>query len=241
MKLFTYVAFTLFLGFAIASCEGPEGKQGEQGIQGEAGTNGTNGTDGTNGTNGTDGTNGANCWDTNGDGVKDADEDTNGDGEWNSLDCQGTDGNADVHVYVFNNPTWDASTMVLNLADITQDVMDTYLIRVYLGFPVDNTPNGVYYEVPGAANAGTYYYRGWVNVGKYTIKAVQAINTDEAYLNPAVASSAKIMLIAPSETTTVDGNGRGVSPQQAVLNELEAAGVEVSNYFDVCAYYGINP
>ncbi len=244
MKIFaknlTYIA-VLVLALVFNACEGPEGPQGEQGIQGIAGNDGTNGTDGTDGTDGTNGTDGVNCWDTNGDGIQDPSEDVNGDGEWNSLDCQGADGNADVQVFIFNNPTWDASTMVLNLADLTQEVIDTYLVKAYLGFPINNEPNAVYYEVPGAANGGAYYYRTWMNVGTYTIKAVEAINSDNAYLNPDIASSAKILLIAPSSTTTVEGNGRGVSPQQAVLNELSDAGVDVSNYFEVCAYYGINP
>jgi len=240
-KLFTYLAFVLFLGIAISSCEGPEGPQGEQGIQGIQGLPGLDGADGTDGADGADGTDGVNCWDTNGDGVQDPSEDINGDGEWNALDCQGTEGNSDVQVFVFNNPTWDASTMALNLPALTQEVIDTYLIQAYLGFPINNIPNSVYYDVPGAANGGAYYYRSWINVGTYTIKAVEAINTDNAYLNPDIASSAKILLIAPSSTTEVDGNGRLVSPQQAIYNELDAAGVDISDYFEVCAYYGINP
>lgn len=241
-RLFTYLAFVLFLGFAMSSCEGPEGPVGPQGAQGDQGAAGTDGATGANGANGT------NCWDLNGDGVQDAAEDVNGDGVWNAADCagadgaDGADGTANANVYIFNNPTWDAgSNMILNLSAITQEVMDSYVVQAYLGFPVDNVPNSVYYNVPGAANAGAYYFRSWMNVGTYTIKAVEADNYENTYPNPDVASSAKIILIAPANTTSTDGNGRFGDPKEAIYNELAAAGVDITNYFEVCAYYGINP
>ncbi|MCO6499989.1 MAG: hypothetical protein J5I47_06375 [Vicingus serpentipes] len=41
---------------------------------------------------GTPGTNGLNCWDLNGNGIKDASEDRNNDGAWDALDCRGDSG-----------------------------------------------------------------------------------------------------------------------------------------------------
>jgi len=239
-KLFAYLTFVLFLGFAVSSCEGPVGPQGEAGLDGVDGTNGTDAT------NGTDGTDGANCWDTNNDGVQDAEEDINGDGVWDTLDCNGTDGtdgvDAVVAVHIFNNPTWDAgSNMVLNLPALTQEVIDTYVIAAYLGYPVDNVPNSVYYPVPGTHSGGSYFVRNWINLETYTMKAVYVDNNENAYPNPDIASSAKILLIAPTETTETDGNGRMMSPQEVILDELNEAGVDITNYFEVCAYYGINP
>jgi hypothetical protein len=38
----------------------------------------------------TSGNDGLNCWDINGDGVKDSVEDINDDGKWDALDCQGS-------------------------------------------------------------------------------------------------------------------------------------------------------
>jgi hypothetical protein len=40
----------------------------------------------------TPGKDGLNCWDANGDGVKDESEDVNNDNDWDTLDCQGTSG-----------------------------------------------------------------------------------------------------------------------------------------------------
>jgi hypothetical protein len=63
--------------FDARDCKGLKGDTGETGA---AGTDGTNGQDG------------LNCWDVNGDGVKDESEDINGDGQWNTEDCQGPAG-----------------------------------------------------------------------------------------------------------------------------------------------------
>jgi hypothetical protein len=61
------------------------------------------------------------------------------------------------------------------------------------------------------------------------------------YLTPAQASSAKIMIIESTNVTTTSGNGRPGNTKDTVLQELKTAGVDVSNYLEVCAYYGIQP
>ena len=91
---------------------GAAGADGATGPQGPAGAAGSDGRNGSSGTNGTDGTDGLNCWDLNGDGIRNChspacdggenaiglgtpteiNEDTNGDGIVDVLDCQGADG-----------------------------------------------------------------------------------------------------------------------------------------------------
>ncbi len=61
----------------VADCQGPMGPRGPRGPAGA---------------NGKDGKDGINCWDTNGNGVKDPGEDTNGDGVWDASDCKGPKG-----------------------------------------------------------------------------------------------------------------------------------------------------
>jgi hypothetical protein len=149
-----------------------------------------------------------------------------------------------VFTYIYTNPTWNNGVMDLNLAALTQDVMDQDVVLAYLGYPIDGVANAVYYEVPGLHQASQYYVQSWLNVGVFHMKAQVWNNTTQSYvtyITPSQVSSAKIMIIESTNVTTVSGNGRVISPKQAVLNELENAGVDVSNYLDVCAFYGIQP
>jgi len=147
----------------------------------------------------------------------------------------GATGNANVQTFLFTNPTWSGSNMYLTLSALTQSVIDNDLILAYLGF----SSGDVYYQVPGFASGGNYQYRSWINVGYYRIQAVD--HDGSLHASPAAVSTAKILIIKSTNTTTTTGNGRVGSPQQAVINELSAAGVDINNYYEVCAYYGIDP
>ena len=72
-----------FAMFAETGNEGPQGEQGIQGIQGVQGETGAVGPQGPKG---------LNCWDLDGDGIKDPEEDINNDGVWNTEDCKGPQG-----------------------------------------------------------------------------------------------------------------------------------------------------
>ncbi|RME37262.1 MAG: hypothetical protein D6788_09850, partial [Planctomycetota bacterium] len=61
----------------VADCRGADGADGAAGPAGPAGPAGADG---------------LNCWDLNGNGVRDPEEDTNGDGVWDARDCQGAAG-----------------------------------------------------------------------------------------------------------------------------------------------------
>jgi hypothetical protein len=268
LNLLTYVFFSLFISIAISSCVGPEGPQGEQGEQGESGNDGTDGSDGTdcwdlngNGENDPEedtnedgewnaadcnGTDGANCWDLDNDGEMDPEEDINEDGEWNAADCageDGEDGNANVNTYIFNNPSWDNGYMDLNLEALTQEVIDTYQVLAYLGYEVDGEPNAAYYYVPGLQTSAEYYVRSWMNVGVYHMQAQVWDDVTQGYityLTPDEVTSAKIILAAPSSTSEIDGNGR-INPNYNIVDEMTNAGVDVTNYYEVCNYLGLQP
>jgi hypothetical protein len=113
-----------------------------------------------------------------------------------------------------------------------------------LGYAVDGTPNAVYYTVPGYHNSNQYYVASWMNVGVFHMRS-QVYNTTSqswnTFLTPVNPSSAKIMIIESTNVTTVSGNGKAVTPKQKILDELQVAGVNVNNYLDVCAYYGVQP
>lgn len=77
---------------AAAGVAGPPGPPGPQGERGPQGPQGPPGPKGDPGPSGPAGPAGLNCWDLDGDGIRDAAEDRNGDGRWDAQDCQGPPG-----------------------------------------------------------------------------------------------------------------------------------------------------
>ena len=160
----------------------------------------------------------------------------------------GTDGNANVQTYVYNNPAWNGFgfAMEIDMADVlSDDILENDALMVYVKHSgvdmVANIPGNVW--TPGWKNYG-------VNVGnsvstdpgifilQITSFEMDGIPTLNANLQP--IDWVKIIIIESINTTTTDGS-RTASTQQAVYNELADAGVDVNDYYAVCAYYGINP
>lgn len=219
MKFLTYATFVLFLGFAISSCSGDDGIDGAMGSAGVAGTDGADGTDGTDGTNGDNGADGA-------------------------------DGNANVQTYVYNDPIWNNNGfgMEIDMANVlSDDILENDALMVYVKHSgvdmVANIPGNVW--TPGWRNYG-------VNIGNSVstdpgifilqITSFEMGGTPTLNGNLASIDWVKVIIIESTSTTTTDGNGgKAANTKQTVYSELEAAGVDVNDYYAVCAYYGINP
>jgi len=144
----------------------------------------------------------------------------------------GPEGNANVQTYIFDSPTWTSNEMIINLSALTTDVLDN---DVVLGYWKDSSDDW--------ASTNDYYWGGYLrdfaHVNEFSIRAYLDNNSDDT--TPPTVAKVKIIIIDSSNTTTVSGNGRMVSSQQAIHNELEQAGVDINNYNAVCNYYGINP
>ena len=169
------------------------------------------------------------------------------DGTEGPAGADGQDGNANVQTIRFQSPQWNTSTqtlfkqMTLQVPEITNEDINYSVILHYISFqnqhytllPVDNHfINGV---GPGfSISASPSNLSSTIRISK---------TTNVALPNPTPSVDfVKIIIIKPSDITTITGNGRVSNPQQqAIYDELATANVDINNYYAVCAYYGINP
>jgi hypothetical protein len=122
--------------------------------------------------------------------------------------------------------------MIINLSALTTDVLDNDVILGYWKDSYNDWTGTNEYYWDG-------YFRDFAHIGEFNIRAYNDDNSNDT--SPPSVAKVKIIIIESSNTTTTSGNGRMANPQQAVYNELENAGVDINNYYEVCNYYGINP
>ncbi len=156
----------------------------------------------------------------------------------------GTDGNANVQTFVFNNPIWSTTNSYLQLIipDLGTNIANGDAI---LGYVDIDAEGGNIYAVPGAVitNNGTknYNINYYPSSDKYYIVSFDPDGARTITADLPGIAWVKVIIIESTNTTIIEGNGKSVSPQQTVFDELEAAEVDVNDYFAVCDYYGINP
>ena len=153
----------------------------------------------------------------------------------------GTDGDANVHTYVFNNPSWSASNSYLRLAigGLSTSVSNGDAILGY----VNQAAIANDFSVPGTVitpSGNKQYGVSYVSTN-YDIISYDPDGSRTATADLPAMTWVKVIIIGSTGTTDTDGNGRGISTQQAVYYELTVANVDVNDYYAVCAYYGINP
>ena len=153
----------------------------------------------------------------------------------------GTDGNANVQTYVFNNPVWSTSNSYLRLSigSLSTSVGNGDAILGY----VNQAAIANIFSVPGTVitpNGNKQYGVSYVS-SNYDIISYDPDGSRTATADLPAMTWVKVIIIGSTGTTDTDGNGRVASTQQVVYNELESAGVDVNDYYAVCAYYGINP
>jgi len=146
--------------------------------------------------------------------------------------ADGADGNANVQTYTFDATAWAGSSATVILSAITQDVLDNDVVLHYLSLP----GGGVYYPVPGPGENGNHLVRVFDRVSDNTVQ-FRFMNYDGTNFNIVAGTyeTAKVIIIESTNTTS----GKSTSSKQAILDELKAAGVDINDYDQVCAYYGI--
>jgi hypothetical protein len=195
---------------------GPAGADGATGPAGPAGADGADGADGATGPAGPAGADGA-------------------------------DGNANVQTYIYNTPSWNSSGSALDIdmaSILTDDILENDVLLSY----VKHTGHNMVASIPGAVWVG--FYRNYsVFVGNsvsgdpgiYTFRIV-SLEMDGSFTPNASLAPVdwiKIVIIESTNTTTSTGNGRILSPKQAIYDELKKVGVDINNYYDVMEYYGL--
>ncbi len=152
----------------------------------------------------------------------------------------GLNGNANVTTISFSNSavTWTAGTylnaisnvFLYSTALVTQDIVDHGLVLGY--FSVDDT----WYPMPFTWDGGsslwqrvTFTYR----LNEIKLYSYQA----SGGLTPGGIAIWKFILITDNTVARRPGS----DATSAIESELSAAGVDIDNYLDVCAYYNLKP
>jgi hypothetical protein len=143
----------------------------------------------------------------------------------------GADGNANVQTYTFDVSAKNGTHWNISASQLTQDVLDNDGILVYL-----RRSDGSYYPIPGTSvgdEIKVFLVSGTVQIMFYD-------RITGSSLTPSVGTYTLLKLVIIESSNTTAGKMSSTS-QQAVYNELENAGIDINNYYEVCNYYGINP
>jgi len=147
-----------------------------------------------------------------------------------------------VQTYKYNNPSWTAgsSGIVIDMSGIlTTTIIENDVILSYIKH-IDVDLVGF---IPGAVWVGSNYRNYPVIIDPvffdFLIVSLEMDGSFTPNSNLAPVEWIKVIIIDTSNTTVINGNGRSASPQQVVLDELAAAGVDVTIYKQVAAYYGL--
>ncbi len=154
----------------------------------------------------------------------------------------GQDGNANVIASDWISPTWSThptyGSFQVNDDSITSDLTNTGAILSYIDF---NGTGVSIYALPTSfhsTSAGTVFYTFQIqHLSGYNYGSIIWWYSAENNYTPPSGIKLRYILIPSSNSS---GN-KSANPQQEILYNLDKAGVDVNNYYDVCAYYGIQP
>ena len=147
----------------------------------------------------------------------------------------GKDGNANVIASQWISPEWSATDTTFaeffyNDEKITEEILNSGLLISYVDWYGDLSQ---VHSLPL-----TYVYSGYdinYNVTSLIGKIRWWFLTQYASYTPPSDMRFRYIII-PSNSSDKSAN-----PQQEILYSLDKAGVDVNNYYDVCAYFGIKP
>ena len=154
------------------------------------------------------------------------------DGVAGPVGVNGEDGNANVLAFTFDLLAAEGSSIVQEIPQLTQHVLDNDLILVYLrtSEEYNQIPAPVFLITPTSyrdvavdfevGNFGMYFYE----TGTENLSSVNAGSLDQLKV-----------IIAKSTSTTA-----GKSGIQGATSELKSAGVNVGDYYAVMDYYGLD-
>ena len=150
----------------------------------------------------------------------------------NGIDgVDGEDGNANVISSDWITPTWTgmpSSTGQYDYFtdDISSEIMNTGVILSYCDWMGDASS---IYPIPftyGTSNLTMYNYSLYVGKIRWWFNA-------QTNITPPSAMRFRYVIIPAPVTKTVN-------PQQAIYDDLENAGVDINNYYEVMDYYGLD-
>ncbi|MFK5877896.1 MAG: hypothetical protein QM478_00215 [Flavobacteriaceae bacterium] len=135
----------------------------------------------------------------------------------------GTDGNANVTSVIMLGESITIGYNNFAVSELTQDIYDS---GVVLGYTT--VSGNSFWETLPVISAADHTVM--LEIDRISIGTITLLSTFDQTLN------FRFILIASNNSS-----GRTANPQQAIYNELADAGVDVNDYYAVCAYYDINP
>ncbi|MGC1471482.1 MAG: hypothetical protein WA775_02725 [Psychroserpens sp.] len=144
------------------------------------------------------------------------------------------DGNANVQVLTYDISTESGTFHEQNVPEITQDVLDNDVILGYV------KSANVFFPLPAVEDPDIIDFNISVAIleGFYIMDFVQ--NDGTSYnLTAGDLQALKVIIIESSSTMEGRFASPGNSSKENVLLELEHANVDITNYHDVMAYYGL--
>ncbi len=175
------------------------------------------------------------------------DDGANGiDGTTGQAGVDGQDGNANAQTYIYNNPSWSVtgSAMYIDMEDIlTTKTIDINVILVYVkhGINVNSIPGLVWTDL-GYRQYAVFLHDSNQSPPETLIIVSLETNgniTPNAVLAP--IEWVKVIIIDSTNVTSTNGNGKSMAnSKQDIYRELENAGVDINDYYDVYNYYEIN-
>ncbi len=148
----------------------------------------------------------------------------------------GVDGNANVQTYIYNNPAWGLGAgMDIDMTDIlTDSVIENDAILTY----VKHTAQGLINSIPGSVWNGNYRdYAVFLHTNDLQIVSLEMDGSFTPHANLWAIDWVKVVII--ESTNITDDGAKSLNPQQEILYNLDKAGVDVNNYYQVMDYYGL--
>ncbi|MBD0778970.1 hypothetical protein HPE56_14310 [Maribacter sp. ANRC-HE7] len=155
----------------------------------------------------------------------------------------GEDGNANVQTFVFKNAIGNNGRLTLMIPEITKNIFDD---GVVLGFVQPGEGSLAAIQMP-YHNGTNQIIGGFYQIGSYSFQVYDEGNRQVGFDGDVLLNSIhayRVVIIQPSNTTTITGNGSGKTflpknGKEAILDELSKAQVDIHDYYAVCEYYGV--
>lgn len=164
-------------------------------------------------------------------------------GETGPVGATGADGNANAQTYTYNiEGLYPTSRINLQIPEPLDEVTNDNIVSLtYLGDIVSST---WYYQAPGPGANASHILR---TSSRFTDSTNPRMvvdfrlpdNSGFFTLNTSTYDVAKLILIDSSNTTTGTATRNSKMSEQLIKEELENAGVNIHNYYEVCDYYGL--
>ncbi len=152
--------------------------------------------------------------------------------------ANGTDGNANVIYSDWAAPTWAVGAFYgvavqeyTYTVPVTQDMVDHSAVLMYW-----KNAAGYVWQLPLGILDSSVNLDYTYSLNTIYLYAYNEANTSVAPIAFNSSNLFKYVIIEGSVPA-----GKAADSQEAVYNELTAANVDVNDYYEVCAYYGINP